>query len=156
MKKSLLLLLLTIAFNAYSQDSEITDEQQIKIVINQFFESLETRDSLLMRQTTMDEAQIWRRYSDENPVSVDLRYSKDDLPKMHTLPKVKEVALDFEITERSGIAVAWVPYEFWIEGKFSHCGIDVFTLFDMDGNWKIMSTAYTVEKENCDRLKRKK
>lgn len=52
-KLSLLLLLLTIGFNAHSQDSEIKDEQQIINVINQFFESLETKDSLLMRKTTL-------------------------------------------------------------------------------------------------------
>ena len=155
MKKLLFLLLITLAFNAYSQNLEITDEQRIKRVINQFFESLETKDSLLMQQTTMKEAQIWRRYSDENPIRVDLRYSKDDLPKMHTLPKVKEVAQDFEIIQRNGIAIAWVPYEFWVEDKFSHCGIDVFTLFEIDGNWKIMNTAYTIEKENCENLIRK-
>jgi len=38
---------------AHSQDSEIKDEQQIINVINQFFESLETKDSLLMRKTTL-------------------------------------------------------------------------------------------------------
>ncbi|MDN5216631.1 nuclear transport factor 2 family protein [Fulvivirgaceae bacterium BMA12] len=155
MKKSLFLVLTTLVFNAYSQGLEITDEQRIKRVINQFFESLETKDSLLMQQTTMKEAQIWRRYSDENPIRVDLRYSKDDLPKMHTLPKVKEVAQDFEIIQRNGIAIAWVPYEFWVEDKFSHCGIDVFTLFEIDGDWKIMSTAYTIERENCGSFIRK-
>ena len=154
-KLSLLLLLLTIGFNAHSQDSEIKDEQQIINVINQFFESLETKDSLLMRKTTMDEAQIWRRYSDENPVRVDVRYSKDDLPNMHSLPDVKEIAQNFDINVYNGIATAWVLYEFWVEDKFSHCGVDVFTLFEMDGNWKIMSAAYTVEKASCNRLKPK-
>jgi hypothetical protein len=152
MKKSLLLLLLTIAFNAYSQDSDSANEQQIKRVINQFFESLEKKDTLL---STMNEAQIWRRYNNENPVRIDVRYSKDYLPKMHDLPKLKEVALDFEITQRNSIAMAWVPYEFWNEDKFSHCGIDVFTLFEINGEWKVMSIAYTVEKENCESLKRK-
>ena len=103
----------------------------------------------------MDEAQIWRRYSDENPVRVDVRYSKDDLPNMHSLPDVKEIAQNFDINVYNGIATAWVPYEFWVEDKFSHCGVDVFTLFEMDGNWKIMSAAYTVEKASCNRLKPK-
>ncbi|RAJ04792.1 hypothetical protein, partial [Arenibacter echinorum] len=58
MKKTCFFLLLTLTFSAYSQDSDITDEQKIKNVINQFFKSLETRDTLLMKQTTMNEAQI--------------------------------------------------------------------------------------------------
>jgi hypothetical protein len=152
MKKIVLLLALTIAFRTYSQDSEIADKQRIKYVIHQFFESLEKKDSVLMQETTTDEAQIWRRYNNKKPIEMDMRFSKDDLPKMHTLPKVKEVALEFEISVGDGIAMAWVPYEFWVEDKFSHCGIDAFTLFEMDGNWKIISAAYTVEKENCTRL----
>ena len=64
---------------------------------------------------------------------------------------VKEIAKDFDINIKDGIACAWVPYEFYIEGRFSHCGVDVFTLFEIDGEWMIVSAAYTVEKSNCDK-----
>lgn len=156
MKKSMLILLLTMTIQTYSQESEKKDKQQIIAVINKFFESLEKKDSLMMRQTTLDEAQIWRRYSEEKPVRSDFRYSKDFLPKMQALPNVKEIALDFVINIHKGMASAWVPYEFYIDEKFSHCGVDIFTLFEMDGNWKIISVAYTVEKERCEELKQKK
>ena len=156
MKKSILILLLTMTIQTYSQESEKKDKQQIIAVINKFFESLEKKDSLMMRQTTLDEAQIWRRYSEEKPVRSDFRYSKDFLPKMQALPNVKEIALDFDINIHKGMASAWVPYEFYIDEKFSHCGVDIFTLFEMDGNWKIISVAYTVEKEHCEELKQKK
>jgi hypothetical protein len=73
---------------------------------------------------------------------------------MQFLPDVKEIALDFDIRVHNGIAIAWVPYEFWVEGKFSHCGVDAFTFFEMNGNWKIITVAYTIEK-NCDGFKRK-
>lgn len=141
-----------LALTTYSQDLVIEDKQKIKSVIQQFFLSLETKDSVLMQKTTMDEAQIWRRYNNKKPIEMDMRFSKDDLPKMHALPDVKEAALEFEISVGNGIAMAWVPYEFWVENKFSHCGIDAFTLFVVDGNWKIVSAVYTVEKENCTRL----
>lgn len=145
-----------MTIQTYSQESEKKDKQQIIAVINKFFESLEKKDSLMMRQTTLDEAQIWRRYSEEKPVRSDFRYSKDFLPKMQALPNVKEIALDFVINIHKGMASAWVPYEFYIDEKFSHCGVDIFTLFEMDGNWKIISVAYTVEKERCEELKQKK
>ena len=75
---------------------------------------------------------------------------------MQALPNVKEIALDFDINIHKGMASAWVPYEFYIDEKFSHCGVDIFTLFEMDGIWKIISVAYTVEKEHCEELKQKK
>ncbi|MCF1191987.1 nuclear transport factor 2 family protein [Mangrovimonas sp. AS39] len=149
MKITYFILLLTFTLNGYSQDSEISDKQKIKTVINQFFKSLETRDTLLMKQTTMDEAQIWRRTNKE-PIEIDMRLSKDDLQKMPSYPNLKELPLSFEISVDKGIAVAWVPYKFWVEDEFSHCGIDVFTLFKIDGKWKIISAAYTIEIENCE------
>ena len=153
MKKTyfLIFFLLNITFIAYSQNSEITDKQKIENVINQFFRSLETRDTLLMKQTTMVEAQIWRRRNEKEPEEIDMRFRKDDLQGISSYPKVKEVALSFKISAENGIATAWVPYEFWIEDEFSHCGIDVFNLFEVDGEWKIISMAYNVEKANCNK-----
>ena len=153
MKKLLLPLLLAIAVNAHSQDASNTDDHKIKAVINQFFDALEKKDSTLMKNATMTEGQIWRIYSDENPNRYDVRLFEDDIAKLGTLPPVKEIALDFEIKVHENIAVAWVPYEFWLKGEFSHCGIDVFTLFKVDDSWKIMSAAYSIERENCDKLK---
>jgi hypothetical protein len=50
---------------------------------------------------------------------------------------------------RGPIAVAWGSYEFWIDGQFSHCGIDSIDLVKVDGNWKIANWMWTVEKEGC-------
>ncbi|MEP6591769.1 MAG: nuclear transport factor 2 family protein [Gemmatimonadota bacterium] len=42
------------------------------------------------------------------------------------------------------VAIAWVPYDFYRNGTWSHCGVDVFTLLRTDGRWRISSLAYTV------------
>jgi len=46
-----------------------------------------------------------------------------------------------------GIAVVWTPYEFHVNGEFSHCGVDAFSLVRIDGQWKIAGIVYTVERE---------
>ena len=43
------------------------------------------------------------------------------------------------------IATVWTPYDFWIDGKFSHCGIDAFDLVKTDEGWKIAGGSYTLE-----------
>lgn len=50
---------------------------------------------------------------------------------------------------RGPIAVIWGKYEFWIDGKFSHCGVDSADLVKVDGKWKVANFMWTVEKENC-------
>ncbi len=47
------------------------------------------------------------------------------------------------------IAMVWTPYDFWVNGAWSHCGIDIFTLVDTEDGWRISSITYTVEREGC-------
>lgn len=43
------------------------------------------------------------------------------------------------------VATVTAPYDFWIDGKFSHCGTDVFDLIKTEEGWKIAGGVYTVE-----------
>ena len=53
---------------------------------------------------------------------------------------------------RGHIAVVWTPYEFWLDGKRSHCGIDTFDLVKVDGRWRVANAMWTVEPEGCASL----
>lgn len=54
---------------------------------------------------------------------------------------------------RGSLAMVWTPYEFWIEGKTSHCGIDVFEMVKEDGAWRIGNMMWTVEPDACPALR---
>lgn len=47
------------------------------------------------------------------------------------------------------MAVVWTPYDLYIDGKFSHCGIDSFSLLKMEEGWKITGIVFSMEAENC-------
>jgi hypothetical protein len=47
------------------------------------------------------------------------------------------------------IANVWTPYDFHIDGRFSHCGIDVVTLLRTDAGWQIAGLLYTVQRTGC-------
>ena len=56
--------------------------------------------------------------------------------KFDTLAQViQEKMFSAEIKIHEQIAMAWVPYELSISGKFSHCGVDVlpYSKEKMDG-----------------------
>ena len=153
---SIIILCSTISFTVFSQESNREDKEQIKNVIDQFFNAIQKKDSTLMNSTILGDAQVWSRSNNEEHPSIDFRFSKDSTPRLSSMPNMKEIALDYGITANNNIAVAWVPYEFWIEDKFSHCGVDAFTLFKKDGEWKIITLAYTIEKVKCDQINSKK
>ena len=50
---------------------------------------------------------------------------------------------------RGSIANLWAEYDFHLDGKFTHCGIDSFSLVKSDGTWKVAGIVYTVETTGC-------
>jgi len=54
---------------------------------------------------------------------------------------------------RGSIAVVWAPYEFWVDGKTSHCGVDVFDFVKIDDAWRVSNSMWTVEPEACEELR---
>lgn len=51
-----------------------------------------------------------------------------------------------------GVAMVWMPYDLYINGAWSHCGADVFTLVKSDGRWRIASMAWSAEQPPvCDK-----
>ena len=51
--------------------------------------------------------------------------------------------------EHGSVAVLWADYDFHLNGKFSHCGIDSFTLLKTTAGWKIAAVADTRETTGC-------
>ncbi len=54
---------------------------------------------------------------------------------------------------RGSIAVVWAPYEFWIDGQTSHCGVDVFDFVKVEGQWRLSNAMWSVEPDACDELR---
>jgi tetratricopeptide (TPR) repeat protein len=47
------------------------------------------------------------------------------------------------------VASVWTPYDFHVNGEFSHCGVDAFNLVKTDDGWRIASIVWTVEPTGC-------
>ncbi len=43
------------------------------------------------------------------------------------------------------VAMVWMPYDLYVNGAWSHCGADVFTLVKASGAWRIASMAWSAE-----------
>jgi hypothetical protein len=43
------------------------------------------------------------------------------------------------------IAMVWLPYDLYVDGAWSHCGVDVFTLFRTPDGWRIATITYSFE-----------
>ena len=60
-------------------------------------------------------------------------------------PRMQERIWNPEVRISGLIATVWAPYDFWIDGKLSHCGVDQFDLIKTEDGWKIAGGVYTIE-----------
>jgi hypothetical protein len=59
--------------------------------------------------------------------------------------KMRERMWNPEVRVHGLIATVVAPYDFWIDGKLSHCGIDAFDLIKTEEGWKLAGGVYTIE-----------
>ena len=50
-----------------------------------------------------------------------------------------------EVRVNGPVAMVWYPYDLYIDGKWSHCGVDVFTLIRSEGRWRIATMTWSAE-----------
>jgi hypothetical protein len=50
-----------------------------------------------------------------------------------------------EVKVNGAVAMVWLPYDLYIDGRWSHCGVDIFTLVRHEGRWRIATMAWSAE-----------
>jgi hypothetical protein len=65
-----------------------------------------------------------------------------------------EVPEFIRVTIDDNMAVAWVPYAFYVDTTFSHCGVDAVQLVKDASGWKIVSLTDTRRRTGCGEKKR--
>ena len=156
MKKILLLLLLLTSTYSYARQNEEEEKKQILQKLNSFFKVLENRDTAIYNTLVFANAQIWTVRNQNDTLKNSMRSFADDMKKLIAMNTViQEHPLSFDIKIHNDIAIAWVPYTLSLSGKYSHCGVDVFTLIKTNEGWKIVNATYSVELDGCASLMKK-
>ena len=155
MKKIILLILLCTTIKCYSQQAEDADKKAVLEKVNHFFVALEKQDPVLYKSIMFPKAQIWVVRKQDDSLTNTMRTFAEDIQRFNPQRIIQERPLTCEIKIHNDIAMAWVPYELSVNGKFSHCGVDVFTLLKTNTDWKIVNLSYSVEPDGCTAIKKK-
>lgn len=133
------------------QGNSDIDKTNILETVNKFFKVLETGDIELAKSILMNNGSNFSIREEGESFSIRFTNYKtliESLPK--TKGKYREVINDPKVLIHKNMAVVWAEYKFYINKKFSHCGMDSFSLIKDGDQWKIVSIIYTVEKTGCD------
>lgn len=128
------------------------EEEAILSTINALFEALENRDKPGLEATTVPGSLNISTSigADGSTRLTTLNY--EDLISALSRPGTTALERYWEPTVlvQGSIAVFWAPYDFHVDGEFTHCGIDSFQLIKRDGQWLISNLSWTRETQNCE------
>ena len=151
MKKVLLLLMALGSFTAFGQDS--FSEADAKKVIDVFFEGFHKGDTLQMRSVIGEEVVMQTAFMDtsgNNRLNTgSLQNLLNAIADRPEAQQWEERLLDYKVQIDGNLAHVWTPYEFWLNGEFSHCGANAFTLVKSDDGWKIIHLIDSRRRASC-------
>ncbi|OAB78827.1 nuclear transport factor 2 family protein [Cochleicola gelatinilyticus] len=153
MKYLFFLIVTGISTLSFSQNE--LSEANAKLFIDVFFDGFHSGDTLKMKSVMMPNMMMQSAYvqSDgENKV----RYSRgsDFLKVIAARPEGQvwdEQILGYEVLSDGNLAHVWTPYRFYVDGKFSHCGANSFTLVYTDESWKILNIIDSRRVGSCEK-----
>jgi len=144
--RNLFLLLFLFPLLAMGQ-SPTKDEEQIKVVILKTFSAMKSVDSVALKSCFTSNALLHiSQVKPEGNVVREVPATKFIQNVMTRKPgEMDERVLSWgPILIDQEIATAWVPYEFYFNGKFTHKGVDVFLLVKTGNEYRIKTLLYNM------------
>lgn len=132
--------------------SPAEEREAVLAVVQKFFDAMAAADMEGLRSVMTPEGRFFALQEGKPGAPPTVRtFSNEESLKQLTSGKraLRERMWNPEVRVHRGVAVVWTPYDFWIDGKFSHCGVDAFNLVKMPEGWKLVGGTYTVERTGC-------
>lgn len=139
----LVLLAAALAAPAAAQEAPGAREE-VLAVVDSALAAVNRSDPVALTDLMLEEAVLFRAFV------------VDGVPRHRARSRAEERATRYEgrLVERGfrpevrisgGLAAVWLPYDFHHDGKWSHCGVDQFTLVRTAAGWRIATMSWTIE-----------
>lgn len=132
---------------------QIEDRTEVLVTVRALFQALGDRDVVRLEEHFLPQA-----------LTTAVRSESDaEFSRVSTLPEFLEsiAAVTVPMTERiwdpevrvdGDVASLWAPYDFYVDGSFSHCGQGGVHLVRVEGRWRVLSMTYTIAEPPACRL----
>lgn len=130
---------------------EANDADAALAVVNQLFAAMRAKDSAAMQSLFITEGQF---------VATDRRngqparrvFNGESFAKLIVGTKglLLERMYKPEVRVNGDLALVWGRYGFYVDERFSHCGLNSFQLLRTAEGWKIVHGASTIELDGCE------
>lgn len=124
----------------------------VKATINKMFLAMKNGDAVSLKSCFTDSAIMQTIAHDRNGNALVKNESVSAfIAFVGTLPQgAADERITYDAIRVDGaLAMAWTPYQFYLNGRFSHCGANSFQLVRTGGEWKIQYIVDTRRKQGC-------
>lgn len=128
------------AFPAFAQSGE---EASALAVADSALAAITRGDVIALTDLMLDEAVMFASSTRDGEFRYRVRTRAEQ--RSGRISGVVERGYKGEVRVQGPIASVWYPYDLYVDGKWSHCGVDVFTLLKRDGRWRIATLVWSAE-----------
>ncbi len=137
-----------------AQPSYATDSAAIHQVVTTLFDGMRTRDTASMRALFHEPVAMRSVSYQKGKAVVEADGLEDWFAGLASAPDtllLDERLGPAEIRVDGNLASVWVYYEFYVSGRFSHCGADSFQFGRTEAGWKIILLADSRRRTECSK-----
>ena len=150
MKRLILLLSIFLSIQCMAQNAE---ETEVKACIDKLFRAMQLGDSSMAKSCFNPSARLQTAIVNPKTKKTILENEPIDsfLVQISSIKKnkivIEERVANYDIKIDYPLSSVWADYEFYVNEKLSHIGVDAFQLFKSESGWKIIQI--------CDTKRRK-
>lgn len=148
------LIVITALFQGVNAHSQSQEEKAVRTVIDKLFDGMRSADSSAVSTLFHPEVRMMTSYVNTSSEPVLKEGSLETFLTAIGTPHPEiwdEKIWNTVVQIDDNLAQVWTDYAFYVDDRFSHCGVDAFQLVkDAEGNWRIVHLIDTRRKEPCE------
>lgn len=133
-------------FAASAQDT--SPKEAVQAVLDQLFDAMRAGDEETLKTIILPEAPL-DRITPGQPIEHGSASDWIDWVATLSPGQADEQIFDVKINIEGPLATAWAPFTIAIDGQLKSCGVNHFTLVNVEGSWKVAYLIDTHTPEKC-------
>ena len=118
---------------------DTTERDAVLAVVTQLFDGMRARNEALLRSAFAPGARLGKQDA-EGFINAVVNGSRH----------LDEITFDETVLVDDDLAMAWTPYNIFVDREFHHCGVDLFVMRRGEGGWRITYLDDTRHTDGCD------
>lgn len=144
--------LVALPSSAGAQEAAGPDEAAVLQVVRDLFDGMREKDEDKLRGVFHADARLHSTQvgPDGSPRTGTSEVDTFIANVLAAQAMLDEVTFDETVLVSDNLAMAWTPYNLFVDDRFQHCGVDLFNMIRTEEGWKVLQLTDTRTREGCD------